>query len=126
MTEDDVTQKIAINDRRILELEMQVKVHQSEIDSLRASRHEYGNWLNRHNLEIKEVELKYLNLNSAYDDMRETLNKIVGDLNQLQRSIITQFASVKSDVRQAMWVISLIAGLIIFGAKALAKYFGIG
>jgi chromosome segregation ATPase len=112
-----------VNDE-IITMKSSIEVIKDEISSLRASRHEYGNWLNRHNLEISELNLQRTQISGTITVLSAKIDKLETDINTIQITIIQQIATLKSDLRQTMWIVSLLVGVLVFSARALASKFG--
>ena len=141
---EDCEKKFAELDKIILSLQMEHKVFDTEIASLRASRHEYGNWLNRHNLEVQGLQLENAKMSNNLQVLFDKVDKIDLDINKQEVGMITQFATLKaefntqlvtikaeftkeanqlrSDLRQNSWAVALIVGILVaFGKAALSK-----
>ena len=100
-----------IDPQRLLAVELCVKGHDGEIASLRASRHEYGNWLNRHNLEINALQ-------TACSQNEE----VAKELGAIMKAHDKALNELKGDVQILAWKIgAIIGGLVIAGNVAL-KY----
>jgi chromosome segregation ATPase len=124
MVDEVFLKEIKDCDKRLTALEMTKEVHEAEISSLRASRHEYGNWLNRHNLEISELNLQRTQISSTINVLSVKIDKLETDINSIQISMIQQMALLKSDLRQTMWIVSLLVGILVFFGRGIAAKFG--
>jgi hypothetical protein len=112
-------------DRRVLQLETIAKVMESEVASLRATRHEHSNWLNRHNLEISASQMKVTELVGLIANTSDKVSAIEKELQVMSRDITAQINGLKSDLRQTMWVVSVIVGVVVFVGRAIASKFGL-
>jgi chromosome segregation ATPase len=142
---DEIKGQLTDCEKRILQLETSFEVGKAEIASLRASRHEHGNWLNRHNLEINELNTKLMQHSNSMNSLSEGMKGMELKLHEFQVKLISELSSIrasfnedivqiqthfdkelsnqKSDLRQTMWAVGLITSLIFFVMKAaLAKY----
>jgi len=125
-----VERHLTEQDKALLALQMAEKVQDNEISSLRASRHEHGNWLNRHNLEIQGLQLENSrfdnNLNTVFNRL-EAIDlhikgqeiKIVTLIAELKENFTAQINTLRSDQRQTTWIVGLIVCIIVFVAKSL-------
>lgn len=98
-------------DRRLLVLEGWRAVIDGEVNSLRSSRHEYGNWLNRHNLEINQMQ--YQNVNFS-----EGLKSNTDATKQLS----LQVAALDKALANATMKVGVIIGVLVFLANLAVKY----
>jgi uncharacterized coiled-coil protein SlyX len=86
-------------DRRLLVLETKSEFQDGEVSSLRASRHEHGNWLNRHNLEIDAMQQTL----KEFPEMKTAVNTLV------------------SDAKVNAWKIGAIIAALLFVANQIAS-----
>ena len=86
-------------DRRLLVLETNSKVYEGEVASLRSTRHEHSNWLNRHNLEINAIQ------------------QLIVGVPQMNEAINT----LKTEAKVNAWKIGAIIGGLLFVANQLAS-----
>lgn len=134
------------HEKRLLTLETLDKVTDGELMSLRASRHEFGNVLNRHSLEINELMLKGQNNNGQLVALLLKVGALEKDFTALQLSITTQLSTmaaefteqmtnankeheknlaiVRSDLRQTMWAVSILMAIITFALRTFATKYG--
>ena len=124
------------HERRLLQLENNQKINGDEIASLRASRHEHSNWLNRHNLEINALLLQNKSNetfiaelsqeSSAMHDKYHNLElKIIQSLSDLKNTFNDKVNGLKVEQRYSMLIIAILTGIVIFVAKALfTKWLG--
>lgn len=111
--------RLSEHDRRLLALETSAKVAEGEIVKLAASSHEKANWLNRHNLEIAELQMKAQH--AAIVAGR--VDGLEGNLAKLHLELVSQLAQLRSDLRQNTWAVSVIVGIIVVVGRALADKF---
>lgn len=116
--------KCKVANEELITIKSSLEVIKDEISSLRASRHEYGNWLNRHNLEIAELNLQRTQISATITVLSGKIDKLEADINTIQITIIQQMAALKSDLRQTMWIVSLLVGIIVFFGRGIATKFG--
>lgn len=107
-------------DRRLLSLELGSKTVDGEISSLRATRHDFGNWLNRHNLEINEVK------QSLKETLIQRLCSAEEEVEAVKELISKQseaIATLTSENKLQGWKIGFVLGVFVFIAEQLAGRF---
>jgi hypothetical protein len=105
-------------DDRVLLLETAAKVTEGELGSLRASRQEFGNWLNRHNLEINALSQR---LEELYMQRLSAAEKTLSEVRAVQALHATALDTLAADAKLLAWKIGSILAGIVFVANQLAN-----
>jgi hypothetical protein len=106
-------------DRRLLGLEAKAEFQSGELASLRSSRHEYGNLLQTHTLEIRSIQqsLSEVHLRRIHD-----IEKAQLDMKIIMTKLGEALGAVISDQKVLAWKVGAIIGLIVFAATQVASY----
>lgn len=97
----------------LVQLKANEKHTEQEIASLRASRHEYGNILQKHELAIDQLKYQGLTLSDSGDSTAEEVKKLKDQVTQLA-----------SDVRLTLWKIGVVVGIGIWILNRIANKVG--
>lgn len=97
-------------DRRLLSIEGEVRHISDDVSSLRATRHEYGNWLNRHNLELNTMDSKL-----GIVDREVVAMKV--KVEEQGRAVV----ALSSDAKVLAWKIGVILAVLVFIANQAAS-----
>ena len=106
-------------DERLQALEINAEIDSRELASLRASRHEQSNWLNRHNLEINE--LKTL-LDVKYGQRITVLEGKVEEMDKTQLEQTKLLITLRETLQGERWKIGGIIAVLVFVAQQLASH----
>ena len=106
------------HEARLRDLELNVKVMQGDVQSLRESRHESNNTLTGHGLAINELIHKSLNHDSDADEMRKDAKAAVQETYSMKE----QMVQLRADVKHAIWLTGIIATAGMMVIQFLFKY----
>jgi hypothetical protein len=113
---------VAELDERVLLLETKHETLRQYVDgeiaSLRSSRHEHGNWLNRHNLEISAVSQR---LEELFMQRLTATEKGLFEVRTIQEEHGKAISSLVSDMKVLAWKIGVILAVLVFLANQLAS-----
>jgi len=105
-------------DKRVSQTELLIRANESEINSLRASRHEHANWMSRLSGEIREVNQRVGEIvNKRLCDVEAEITKVKLSITD-QQTIINELVA---DAKVSAWKIGFIIGALIFVLNQVAS-----
>lgn len=115
---DAVHKSFEGHDTRLRKLEIFEEVMRGEVVSLRDSRHQYGQSLTAHSLNISKIEQEVENLCESVSRVeRGTTESVLANQNMRE-----QLVQIRADIRHALWLVGLLAGGAAMFVQALFKY----
>lgn len=104
---------------QINSLLLEVETNSEEIKKLRDGRREHAGWLNRHNLEIDQLQLRVGEIQATRIAAVEADVQSISNKHDALAAVV---GSMASDMKTLSWKVGVIIGVFVFLAQQAMKF----